>query len=305
LYDVDPLTLSPDLSSFDRVLAAGASVGVIAPLYGIPVDWEALADLGRRYGVPLVEDASQGHGAFRENAMIGALGSLSTLSFGRGKGWTGGAGGAVLMRGSRSFESSSLSSLGRLAEIRGVAGLLAQWALGRPAVYGVPRSIPLLALGETRYHAPIPPTPMTAGAAAAVLCNESASLKEASLRRDNAACLLAAVRGTGLTAIEVPAGWTAGYMRLPLLVPASADGLPSAAIELGAARSYPTPLSTLPALTRQLVVGEKAWPGAVRLARELITLPTHSRLTVAERRRLLEVIKRWTVSGGLSVRLHA
>src|SRR5207302_331218 len=39
LYDVDPDTLSPDLDDLARAFSDGALIAVIAPLYGVPVDW--------------------------------------------------------------------------------------------------------------------------------------------------------------------------------------------------------------------------------------------------------------------------
>src|SRR5690625_7841010 len=37
LYDIDPVTLGPDLDSLGSAIAAGASAVVVAPLYGAPV----------------------------------------------------------------------------------------------------------------------------------------------------------------------------------------------------------------------------------------------------------------------------
>src|SRR6184192_4742782 len=42
LYDVDPWTLAPDLDSVTATLAEGARVIVVAPLFGVPVDWDAI-----------------------------------------------------------------------------------------------------------------------------------------------------------------------------------------------------------------------------------------------------------------------
>ncbi|MET0399208.1 MAG: DegT/DnrJ/EryC1/StrS family aminotransferase, partial [Longimicrobiaceae bacterium] len=99
LYDVDPGTLAPDPESLERVLAAGARTVVAGPLYGVPLEWDTLRGAAGRHGALLVEDAAQGHGASWHGRPLGSLGDLSVLSFGRGKGWTGGRGGALLARG--------------------------------------------------------------------------------------------------------------------------------------------------------------------------------------------------------------
>ena len=157
LYDLDPPSLSPDLESLDRALAAGARIVVVAPLYGVPVDWDAVEDLASTYGAMLIEDAAQGHGATHRRRPLGSLGEISTLSFGRGKGWTGGSGGAVLFRrGRRAARTVGLSGSGAGSSLKTAMVLAAQWALGRPSVYGLPRRLPL-ELGETVYHEPRAP----------------------------------------------------------------------------------------------------------------------------------------------------
>src|SRR5439155_19022642 len=86
LYDVDPATLAPDLDSLTATLAAGAQVVVVAPLYGMPVDWDAIEQRVAPFGAIPIEDAAQGHGAEWRGARLGSGGRLSVLSFGRGKG---------------------------------------------------------------------------------------------------------------------------------------------------------------------------------------------------------------------------
>ncbi|HET9275331.1 MAG TPA: DegT/DnrJ/EryC1/StrS family aminotransferase, partial [Gemmatimonadales bacterium] len=90
LYDLDPSTLSPDLGSLERVLARGASAVVVAHLYGYPVDLRAVRDLADRAGALLIEDAAQGVGGRYEGRPLGVYAPLAVLSFGRGKGRTGG-----------------------------------------------------------------------------------------------------------------------------------------------------------------------------------------------------------------------
>ncbi|HEY7192135.1 MAG TPA: DegT/DnrJ/EryC1/StrS family aminotransferase, partial [Gemmatimonadales bacterium] len=97
-YDLDPSTLAPDPTSLEKVLKRGTRVAVITPLYGYPVDWEAIEELCARHGAIAVEDAAQGHHAEWRGRILGSLGPISVLSFGRGKGWTGGSGGALLVR---------------------------------------------------------------------------------------------------------------------------------------------------------------------------------------------------------------
>lgn len=294
LYDLDPATLGPDLESLERVLRAGAGVVVVAPLYGIPVDWQALALLAARHDAVLIEDAAQGHGAAWKGKRLGTLGNLATLSFGRGKGWTGGSGGAVLMRGSTHFSPRDFSepAFGRRAAV--TIGVIAQWAVARPAVYGIPLSIPMLRLGQTTYLAPRPIRSMTRSAAAALIATHRASQGEAEARRANAAQLLAAIAdGSGTLKIPVHSENTAGYLRLPLRLAKGMAGLQDqqAVLALGLAPSYPKSLAELPQLATRLTGPERVRVGTQTLVKELVTLPTHSQLTAREITDLLAIVR--------------
>ncbi len=293
LYDVDPDTLAPDPASLERVLAAGAGAVVAGPLYGVPLEWDSLRAAADRHGALLVEDAAQGHGASWQGRPLGSLGDLSVLSFGRGKGWTGGRGGALLGRGGAAAAPGALPVPTPADEARTAVLVAAQWLLGRPGVYGIPASIPGLGLGETTYHDPSPPAGITRAAAALLRHAREGSRGEAAARRANAAALLARLPvGRGARAVRVPASAEAGWLRLPLRLPRGMDGLasPARARRLGVAASYPTTLAALPQLRPLLAGPETRWPGAEALVRELVTLPTHSRVTAAEREEILAML---------------
>ncbi|MHB1329261.1 MAG: hypothetical protein ACYC2K_13775, partial [Gemmatimonadales bacterium] len=123
---------------------------------------------------------------------VGALGDLGVLSFGRGKGRTGGHGGALLATSPRGVElaRSVAAGLKRMAtgtQVVGMALLLAQWILGRPLLYGIPQAIPGLGLGETRYHDPRPPSAIGRLAAGVVLAGTDAYRLAVEGRRELAA----------------------------------------------------------------------------------------------------------------------
>lgn len=297
LYDVEPSALAPDLESLERALRGGARVVVVSPLYGIPVDWESIQALCDRYGAVPVEDAAQGHGAAWRGRPVGSLGAISVLSFGRGKGWTGGKGGALLLRGAAAGADAraaeELAGTSAFVEARVVAGLLAQQVLGRPGLYALPRAVPWLHLGETRYRPPVPPAPLPRAAAALLRASRDAADREAARRRANGEFFRA--RLDGMAGIAVPAAppqASPGYLRFPVLVRGGAAALgPSALLRrFGVEAGYPQPLSELPPVRGRLAAGPGPLPGATALARELVTLPTTSLLGDAEKHGLLRLI---------------
>ena len=285
LYDVDPHTLEPRLDSLAHAVRAGARSIVVAPLYGFPVRWEPIAELARASGCVLIEDAAQSHGAEWNGRPLGSFGALSVLSFGRGKGWTGGGGGALLLRSAELVmraRADRRARSRRSAELRAAVTSTLQMLLGRPAVYGIPAAIPGLGLGETHYHEPAAPADALPFSAALLLETREASAREVAIRRGHAARWTATLPAEILAgAPVVPAGGVAGFLRFPVCLPA--EVVPAAsgarARHAGVARSYPLTLGELPAVKPRLVPSSGEWPGAHLLSRRVVTLPTHSRLT--------------------------
>lgn len=298
LYDIDPATLAPDPDSLRGALHRGAQVVVVSPLFGYPVDWDALLREAGDQGAVLVEDAAQGHFAQWRGRVLGSLGDISVLSFARGKGWTGGAGGALLLRGPEvEKEEKTIPSSGSAAEFRVLTHLAAQWLLGRPGLYALPAALPWLRLGETIYHEVPPGRPMTRAAAAAALAHLAASSHEAERRRNAARGLSEALRGSAIQPVRALSGASPSYLRLPVRVPGGSAQLmmdPRAG-RLGVAVGYPATLAQLPAVRRRLdAVPGMRWPGAEELVRGLVTLPTHSLVSSDDRAAMVDLFRRYT-----------
>ncbi len=285
LYDVEPSTLAPDPDSLRTAVAGGASALVVAPLYGVPVEMPPLTRAAREAGAWMVEDAAQGAGASLRGRPVGSDGDVTVLSFGRGKGVTGGGGGALLGLSPEAGESleRARASLGEGGRGWGaLARTAAQWAIGRPALYGLPASLPFLHLGETVYRDPEPPTGMPAGCAGVLTRTLDLQEEEAARRRRHAARLRRAVRHCrDLGAVSAPEGSRPGWLRFPLV--AGTDRARSRlssgrARRLGVMPGYPKPLPELPGFRDRCRNAEDSFPGAERLASTLFTLPTHGRL---------------------------
>ncbi|MBI4420550.1 MAG: DegT/DnrJ/EryC1/StrS family aminotransferase [Gemmatimonadetes bacterium] len=295
LYDVEPHTLAPDLEALAGTLSRGARIVVATPLYGIPFDWHAVEDCAARFGAVVIEDAAQGHGARWWGRPLGTLGQISVLSFGRGKGWTGGRGGAVLFRrGARAPERLSEPTLS--ADRRIVLTALAQWWLGRPSWYALPASLPWLGLGETTYHEPERPAGMTRAAAGLIEHTRVLAEVEEAARQANAAELLARLPANDdVQPVRCQPGGRPGYLRLPVLFSGGLAGFARRreARRLGVAASYPSTLAAIPAVRARLTPAEARWPGAETLVRDLVTLPTHSGLTAGDRAALGRLLERY------------
>lgn len=287
LYDVDPATLSADLDSVARVLDRGANTVVVAHLYGYPADLPAVRALADTHGATVIEDAAQGAWGTLAGARLGAMGPLSVLSFGRGKGLTGSGGGALLGIGARGAEmlARAIAPNGAPRGVRALATGTAQWALGRPALYAIPAAIPALHLGETIYHPAHEPRAISAVSASLVRDALARADHDLLTRREHAEELeRTAARAMGFEPIAPVAGGYPGYLRLPIRL----DGAREVAPSLGVVRGYPATLAGLKELAPTLV-GDEKLPGARELQRTLVTLPTHALLTAQD----LEKIISW------------
>lgn len=285
LYDIDPTTLSPDLDSILRVLRHEVGAVVVAHLYGFPSDVPAVTELALAHGASVIEDAAQGAGGMLRGAKLGSFGQLTVLSFGRGKGITGGNGGALLAPTSDFEECLGSASRfrRRRAGWRDLAVATSQWILGRPALYSIPAAVPGLRLGEMVYHPASEPAALSAVAAALVRASLAAAEKEVAVRRRNADVLTTALgRAPGVAAIQPVSGGTSGYLRFPVRDLRCRAEVP----RLGVLRGYPRTLMEQPELRPCLYPNEIAPGGAAELRRTLFTLPVHSLVTPRDLRRL-------------------
>lgn len=77
-YNIDPQKIEDALSPRTRAL-------IPVHLYGQPAEMDAILDIGRRRGIPVIEDAAQAHGATYRNRVAGSMGDMACFSFYPGK----------------------------------------------------------------------------------------------------------------------------------------------------------------------------------------------------------------------------
>ena len=278
-YDIDPTTLGPDWDSLIAAARLGPAAAVGVHFYGVPIDWPRFESLLRPSGACLIEDAAQAAGAEVGGRAAGGLGDLTILSFGRGKGTTGGRGGALIVR-----DRSYLDALGGLSipRRRGsafeVGALIAQWVLTRPSLFALPAGLPFLGLGQTIFRPPHPIGGISDFSSGVLTSTMPSAQAEADARRANAAILYQGLGGARVEPILTVRGSNPGWLRMPVRFNAGDAQLLLSDREargLGIYPSYPKVLSELPELSRLLAKPCDAPPGATELVRRLITFPTH------------------------------
>ncbi|MCS7172626.1 MAG: DegT/DnrJ/EryC1/StrS family aminotransferase [Armatimonadetes bacterium] len=96
--DIEPDTFNLDPNRVEEALRRHRDVRAIlvVHLYGLPARMDALCDLARRYGLLLIEDAAQAHGAAFRGRRVGAFGDAAIFSFYPTKNITTGEGGMIV-----------------------------------------------------------------------------------------------------------------------------------------------------------------------------------------------------------------
>lgn len=91
--DVDPITWCLDPARVEEAVTARTKAIMAVHVYGNPCDVGALLDIGRRHGIPVVEDAAEAIGTILHGSRAGSLGAFGTFSFHGTKTMTTGEGG--------------------------------------------------------------------------------------------------------------------------------------------------------------------------------------------------------------------
>jgi dTDP-4-amino-4,6-dideoxygalactose transaminase len=74
-----------EVGLIERAITERTKAIVPVHLYGQPADMEAILDIARRFGLKVVEDACQAHGAYLGKQRVGSLGDAGCFSFYPGK----------------------------------------------------------------------------------------------------------------------------------------------------------------------------------------------------------------------------
>src|ERR1700722_2329615 len=85
LVDVDPLTYTIDVREIRRAVTRRTKAILPVHLYGHPAHMDAIRQLAEEFGLVVIEDACQAHGARYKGKRAGSLGHAAAFSFYPGK----------------------------------------------------------------------------------------------------------------------------------------------------------------------------------------------------------------------------
>ncbi|HET9130859.1 MAG TPA: DegT/DnrJ/EryC1/StrS family aminotransferase, partial [Terriglobia bacterium] len=79
--DIDPETFNIDPSTIEAAITNRTRAIIPVHLYGQLAEMDAILDIGRKHGIPIIEDAAQAIGAEQNGKRAGSLGEMGCLSF--------------------------------------------------------------------------------------------------------------------------------------------------------------------------------------------------------------------------------
>jgi perosamine synthetase len=97
LVNSDPETWTMDVAQVERRITPRTRAIMAVHIYGHPTDMDPLLALAGRYGLAIVEDAAEAHGARYRGRRCGSFGTVSCFSFYANKLVTTGEGGMLLV----------------------------------------------------------------------------------------------------------------------------------------------------------------------------------------------------------------
>ncbi len=93
--DIEPDTWNIKPSLIEEKITARTRAILVVHIYGHPVDMEPVLQIAKKYGVSVIEDAAEAHGALYKGQKVGSLGDIGCFSFYANKIITTGEGGML------------------------------------------------------------------------------------------------------------------------------------------------------------------------------------------------------------------
>jgi dTDP-4-amino-4,6-dideoxygalactose transaminase len=305
-------TLDFDYSRLQEMVDAETLCVVATHLFGFTADVDRARAVCRNGNAYLVEDAAQAMGGKREGKMLGTFGDAGFFSLGRGKNLTCGDGG-IVVTSSEAIGSALAAEYGDIeapsfaGQVMTLLKVILTDMLQHPAAYWFPSRLKFLRLGETVFHPDFPVKRM-GGVEAGILSEFVSRLEELNRTRSENVRHYLGLTGqvdSGTPPIPCP--------RFPLLAvdEEARNRIYESSLRegLGIGRMYPHPVHEI-AEIRTCHVGGDSFPVAEKVARMLITLPTHRFVSSADRGRIGRLLSGFRVgpacgSPGMRVGLRA
>lgn len=301
LCDVCPHTLDLDRAALSRLINSDLLAIVPVHLYGLAQDVTDLMTMGGEFDIFVVEDAAQAFGATLGGRMVGTSGDAGLYSLGRGKCLPTGHGGVIVSQ-ERSAPAISEAIGHRVGEA-------ARWDIGSLVLflgYGLAthprgwwfvvrtRLDPARTVMDVQNLPPIRLRGLSAVQAGIGISMLERLAQIHETRRRNAQRLIVQLAAFDFVRLpEISPSAEPVFLRLPIVVDGEerANSLFNLLWRqgIGIGRPYRRTLADL--FSHVLGSNGKDFPGALRLAACVLTLPTHSYLREGDFARIVQAFR--------------
>ncbi len=268
-YDIEPETFYPDMDSVKKNINGKILAILSQHLFGIPISIDELHDLAQKNHITHIEDTAQGLGGNLLGRSLGTTGDYGLFSFGRGKPLPLGCGGALI--GSDKTVMERICAGDSTKGYKQLAITACAKILSHPGIYGFLERLPL-GLGQTVFYPnfSVSSMPEAVKRLGAITLSK---LNELNAHRNCIAKIYTDNLPIDRT-VPVLKGSEPVYTRFPVMT--ARQSIPRTLRKLGVRRMYPKAINKEPAIYSYLADRKQTMPGAMTIAQNLITLPTHS-----------------------------
>lgn len=296
LCDVNPKTLDFDYNQLASRLTERTLCIIANHLFGYVSDLDKIMAVAKTRKLCVIEDAAQAMGGQHRGRKVGTIGDIGFFSLGRGKNISAIDGGIILTNDSIMAESlqSKVTMLPHCNPMDTTILILKALLINaflKPSLYWFPQGLPFLRLGLTVFSIDFEVKSMS-GFQAGLAKNWRQKLEEFNkLRENNANFYMAHTDTDRIGRIESHQDTRSVYLRLPIIPQNGSTRdlcLNGTGNSLGISPMYPGSIDSISQIEDQLQ-GD-TYPGARRIAQNLLTLPTHSLLTRADMNRILDFL---------------
>jgi perosamine synthetase len=124
--DVDPVTYNVTADSVEKAITPRSRAIMAVHLHGLPCDIEAICEVGRRHGIPVIEDFSQAVGATYRDRPVGGLADVGAASLMAGKNLPSAGEAGVLVTNKREIRNraAAVKAFSEVVKVDGSYGLI-------------------------------------------------------------------------------------------------------------------------------------------------------------------------------------
>ena len=294
LCDIRPETLDFDYSQLRDLVDDDTMCVISTHLFGIPADVSKVRDLCGNRNIFIIEDAAQAMGAVSARGKLGTFGDVSFFSLGRGKNITCGSGGIIITSSGEIADSiqkgyTDLEGVPFTEYAFSILETVILMLFLHPARFWLPKQLPFLKIGETRFYRTFPVRKFT-GFQAGLLHDWRQKLEMLNRgRSENADGYIERLElsnGMQIHSNGIP------YNRFPMYTEGreSKEELCESGDRMGISPMYPFPIHRIQEIKEMF--DRRNFEGAETITDTLVTLPTHILVSENDKKNILEAVKK-------------